>query len=174
MNKLKLLILALFFASFSSHAQKPFELGGEYLMPMGKGFRNTIAGARGESFNNKNSFSIGLTYHFSSAKSYSTSKGFGIYAGYRYSFSNDVNGNSPFLGARVLIHMENFDGKTNLNSFFITPFAEAGYHFMFAKSFYAAPSVGYGYSIKLTKEYNSLDEDVGKRFIPSLSAGYRF
>jgi len=70
--------------------------------------------------------------------------------------------------------MENVDGKTNLNSFFITPFAEAGYHFMFAKSFYAAPSVGYGYSIKLTKEYNSLDEDVGKRFIPSLSAGYRF
>jgi len=173
MKKL-IFLLSITITVISSQAQSPFELGGEYLMPMGKGFRNTIAGARGESFSNKNSFSIGLTYHFSSAKSYSTSKGFGIYAGYRYALSNNVNGNNPFLGARVLIHMENFDGKTNLNSFFITPFAEAGYHFMFAKSFYAAPSLGYGYSIKLTKEYNSLDEDVGKRFIPSLSAGYRF
>ncbi len=174
MNKFKLLILVLFAVTFSSHAQHPFELGGEYIRAIGKGFNNSIAGARGESFRNKNSFSVGITYHFSSSKSYSTSKGLGIYAGYRYSFSDDGDGNSPFLGARFLIHMENFDGKTNLNSFFITPSAEAGYHFMFAKNFYAAPAFGFGYSIKLTKEYNSLDEDEGKRFMPMISAGYRF
>ncbi len=174
MKKLALIISFSIVTSFSSQAQKPFELGGEYIMSMGKGFNNTIGAVRGESFNNKNSFSIGLTYHFSSSKSYSTSKGFGLYAGYRYSFSNKGNGNSPFLGARVLFSMENFDGKTSLNSFFVTPSAEAGYHLMFAKRFYAAPAFGFGYSLKLTKEYNSLDEDIGKRFMPMLSAGYRF
>ncbi len=173
---MKKLFLAIFcFGSgLITYAQNPFELGAEYMRSLGKGYNNTIAAARGETFRNKSSFSIGLTYHFSSAKSYSVSKGFGMYAGYRYAFSNTLEGNNPFLGARVMFSFENFEGKTSLNSLLFTPMAEAGYHFIFAKNFFAAPAFGFGYTIKLTKEYNSLDEDEGKRFIPMVSAGYRF
>ena len=91
MKKPNLLILILLITT-ASFAQKPFELGGEYVRSLGRGYNNSIAGLRGEKFVSKSSFSIGLTYHFSSAKSYSTSKGFGMYAGYRYSFSNDIDG----------------------------------------------------------------------------------
>ena len=174
MRKLKLFIL--FFAGYTlvTYAQHPFELGGEYMRPLGQGYNNSIAAIRGESFSNKSSFSVGFTYHFSSAKSYSSSKGFGMYAGYRYAFSNNVDGNSPFVGARVLFSFENFEGKTSLNSLMMTPMAEVGYHFIFGKNIYAAPAFGFGYTIKITREYNSLDEDVGKRYVPSVSAGFRF
>ncbi len=157
-----------------SQAQNPFELGAEYMRSLGQGYNNTIGAVRGETFRNKSSFSIGLTYHFSSAKSYSVSKGFGMYAGYRYAFGKIPDGNDPFLGARLMFSFENFEGKTSLNSLMFTPVAEAGYHFIFAKNFFAAPAFGFGYTIKITKEYNSLDEDEGKRFIPMVSAGYRF
>ena len=76
MNKPKLVLLALLVVTITAHAQKPFELGGEYVRSLGRGYNNSIAGLRGESFSGKSSFSIGLTYHFSSAKSYSISKGF--------------------------------------------------------------------------------------------------
>ena len=173
---MKILVFLLLLIGFglTSKAQKPFELGAEYVKSLGRGYNNNIVGARGETFRSKNSFSIGLTYHFSSKKSYSTSRGFGMYAGYRYSFNDDVEGNTAFMGARVLFCFENFDGKTNLGSLLMTPSAEAGYHLMFADNFYAAPAFGFGYTIKVTKEYNSLEEDEGTRFQPMLSAGYRF
>lgn len=157
-----------------SWSQKPWELGAEYQRSIGKGFSDHLGGIRYESFNNKNSFSIGLQYQFSSNKSYSTSRGFALYAGYRYAFGSNTKGNNPFVGARVRFSFQNFDGKTILNSLLITPSAEAGYHFVFAKHFFGAPMLGYGYTIKLSKDYNSLDEDVGGRFLPGLSAGYRF
>lgn len=174
MKKLLSFTLVILALGFVGHAQKPFELGGEYAKSFGRGYNNNIVGLRGESFREKSSFSIGLTYHFSTSKSYSISKGFGMYAGYRYAFSDNVDGNSPFLGARVLFSFENFEGKTSLNSLMMTPTAEVGYHFMFADNFYAAPAFGCGYTIKITKEYNSLDEDEGLRFQPMVSAGYRF
>lgn len=155
-------------------AQSPKELGAEYIRFFGQNHKTTKVAARGESFSSKNSFSIGITYQLASGKSYSVSKGFGIYFGYRYAFGKDTTGNNPFAGARILFSFENFEGQTRRNSLFITPWAEAGYHLVFAKHFFAAPSIGYGFSFKFSKDYNSLDEDVGKRFIPSLSAGYRF
>ncbi len=155
-------------------AQNPAEIGGEYMRSMGQGYTNNIAAGRYETFRSKNSYSFGITYHFSSKKSYSVSKGFGIYAGYRYSFSSNINGNSPFAGARVMFSFENFEGKTSLNSLMATPVAELGYHFVFGERIFAAPAFGFGYTIKITKEYNSLDEDEGKRYIPSIAAGYRF
>jgi hypothetical protein len=45
---------------------------------------------------------------------------------------------------------------------------------VFAKHYFGAPSIGYGYTIKFSKDYNSLNEDVGGRIIPSASAGYHF
>lgn len=155
-------------------AQQPFELGAEYIRSLGQGYNHAKAAVRGESFSNKNSFSLGLTYQLSSKKAYSVSHGFGLYIGYRYSFSTKNPGNSPFAGARVLFSLENFEGQTNQNSLFITPWAEVGYHFMFAKNFFGAPSVGYGKTFKISKDYHSLDEDNGGRIIPSISAGYRF
>ncbi len=160
-----------------SFAQKPFELGGEYLRFMGKGYFNSAkAAVRGESFSNKSSFSAGITYQLGSKKAYSVSHGFGLYIGYRYSFSDKIitKGNSPFAGARILFSLENFEGKTSNNSLFITPWAEAGYHFIFAKHIYAAPAIGYGYTLKVSKDYNSMQEDDGPRFVPGISAGYRF
>ncbi|HEX7844744.1 MAG TPA: hypothetical protein VF476_03025 [Chitinophagaceae bacterium] len=174
MQKKILLLFISFSALLCCQAQNPFELGAEYMRPLGRGYNNSIAGVRGETFRSKSSFSIGLTYHFSSSKSYSISKGFGMYAGYRYSFNDNADGKSPFLGARMLFSFENFEGKTILNSLLFTPIAELGYHFMFGDHIYTAPAFGFGYTIKVTREYNSLDEDVGKRFIPMISAGYRF
>jgi hypothetical protein len=73
-----------------------------------------------------------------------------------------------------MLSFENFEGKSRENSLFITPVAELGYHFVFAKHIFAAPAVGFGYTVEFSRGFNSLDEDVGKRFVPSLSAGYRF
>jgi len=162
------------FSMLNSLAQNPWELGAEYQRSMGKGFYDHMAGARYEMFKNKNSFSVGVLYQFSSAKSYSTSRGFALYTGYRYAFGSNIKGNNPFAGARVRFSFRNFDGKSILNSLFITASAEAGYHFIFAKHFYGAPMLGYGYTFKISKDYNSLDEDIGGRFLPGISAGYRF
>ena len=174
MQKLIPSIFAFLLINGNSLAQNPFELGAEYIRSSGKGYSTTKVAARGESFNDKNSFSAGITYQLASAKAYSVSTGFGMYVGYRYAFGTNTNGNNPFAGARILFSLEDFEGKTRQKSLLVTPLAEAGYHFIFAKRFYGAPSVGFGYTIEFSKGYNSLDEDVGKRFIPSLSAGYRF
>ena len=149
------------------------EIGGEYIRAIGKGYNASKVAVRGETFKEKNSYSTGITYQLASAKSYSVSRGFGIYFGYRYAFGNNVLGNNPFAGARVLISFENFEGQTRNNSILITPFAEAGYHFIFKKNYFAAPSIGYGYTFNFSKDFHSMDEDQGKRFIPSVSAGYR-
>ncbi len=172
-------ILSFFIATsltLACHSQKPFEFGGEYMRFIGQGYNNAKAGLRGESFTNKSSFSAGITYQLASKKAYSVSHGFGLYIGYRYAFSDKMitTGSSPFAGARVLFSLENFEGKTSQNSLLITPFTEAGYHLIFAKRMYAAPSVGYGYTLNIGKDYNSMDEDNGARIIPSLSAGFRF
>ncbi|MGB3006194.1 MAG: hypothetical protein WBC06_06780 [Chitinophagaceae bacterium] len=162
------------FISINCYSQHPLETGAEYMRFFGKGYNHTKVAVRGETFNSKNSYSAGITYQLSSSKSYSVSKGFGLYFGYRYSFKSTVIGNNPFAGARILFSLENFEGQTNRNSLFITPWAEAGYHLLFIKHIYAAPSIGYGYTFKISKDYNSLNEDNGGRIIPSLSAGYRF
>lgn len=172
----KPILFILFFTAITleDFSQNPWEFGGEYLKTIGKVYKGNIAGARYTSYKNKNSFSIGLTYHFSSKSSYSTSKGFGMYAGFRHGFGNNPTGCNPFLGIRALFSFENFEGKTSLNSLMMTPIAEAGYHFLFGKTLYTTPFVGWGYTIKITKEYNSLDEDIGGRIMPGIGAGFRF
>src|SRR5215203_5527340 len=92
-----------------SAAQNPWELGGEYMMPIGKGYKSNIAGLRYENFNNKTSFSIGITYHFSPNDAYGGFKGYGMYAGVRNSFGNNASGSNPFIGLRVLFAFENFE-----------------------------------------------------------------
>jgi hypothetical protein len=157
-----------------SFTQEPWEFGGEYMKPFGKGFKSNIAAGRYEKFKNKTSFSFGLSYHFSPGNVYGGFKGFGVFAGFRNYFGNSTTGNYPFGGLRLLLSFENFEGKTNLNSVFITPIAEAGYHFVFAKHIFTTPSIGWGYQKKLTKEFNSRNDDEGGRIIPGLAAGYRF
>jgi hypothetical protein len=174
MYKHLLLIFTVLVISFTSYAQNPFEFGAEAIKMIGKGYNSTKVGVRGESFSNKNSFSVGITYQFASSKTYSASSGFGVYGGYRYAFSNNINDNSLFAGARILFSFESFAGKSRDNSILITPMAEAGYHMILGKSFYTAPSLGFGYTVEFTNANNSLDEDRGGRLIPSLSAGFRF
>jgi hypothetical protein len=173
MLKLAAIFFFLINFSFPIKAQNPFEIGGEYMRIIGHGYNSTKVGGRAETFNNKSSYSVGITYQLASTETYSVSSGFGIYIGYRHAFGNSLTGN-PFVGARVLFSFENFEGKTSHNSLMITPIGEAGYHFIFAKKFFGAPSIGYGYTIKFSKDYNSLDEDAGGRIMPSISAGYRF
>jgi len=162
--------------SLTSAAQNPSELGAEYMMPIGKGYKSNIAGLRYENFNNKTSFSIGITYHFSSRDAYGGFKGYGMYAGFRNNFGSNPfgNGNSSFVGLKILFSFENFEGKTNLGSLMFTPIGEAGFHFVFGDHFFTTPSIGYGYQIKVTKENNTRDQDEGGRIIPGLAAGYRF
>lgn len=160
--------------SISSIAQKPWELGAEYMRPMGKGYKSNIAGLRYENFNAKTSFSIGITYHFSPRDAYGGFKGYGAFVGFRNYFGNNVSGSKLFIGARALFAFENFEGKTSLGSLMFTPIGEAGYHFVFGKHIFTTPSIGYGYQIKVTKEHNTRDQDEGGRIIPGLAAGYRF
>jgi len=172
----KLIILFFIVAiTASAHAQKPWELGAEYMRPIGKGFNSSIVGARYETFPSKSSWSVGLTYTFSSQKSYSSYKGFGIYAGYRYAFAISSSGKgNAFAGLRLHAAFENFEGKTNLGSLMFMPMGELGYQMIFNTHYFTSPSIGFGYKKKITKENNSLDEDEGGRIIPSISAGYRF
>ncbi len=169
----RILVLLLFITTYST-AQKPFEIGAEYIRTTGQMHSGARAAGRYESFSNKNSFSVGITAQIPSKKSYSVAHGYGLYFGYRYSFSNNIKGNTPFAGARVLFSLENFEGQTSKNSLFVTPWAEAGYHFVFGKHIYAAPCIAYGKEIKLSKDFHSLDEDNGGRLMPGISAGYRF
>ena len=139
---------------------------------IGKGYQSNITALRYESFHNKISFSIGLTYSFAPRDAYGGFKGFGMYAGIRNSFGDSAS--TPFIGLRLLFAFENFEGKTNLGSLMFTPIGEAGYHFLFGDHFFTTPSIGYGYQIKVTKEHNTRDQDEGGRIIPGLAAGYRF
>jgi hypothetical protein len=168
------LLTSFLILTLTSSAQNPWELSAEYNKPIGKGYKSNIAALRYENFSNKIGFSVGLTYHFSPRDAYGGFKGYGIFAGIRNYFGNNAKGNHPFIGARVLFAFENFEGKTSLGSLMFTPSAEAGYHFVFGKHIFATPSIGYGYQIKVTKEYNSRNDDVGGRIIPGLAAGYRF
>jgi len=170
-------IIVIFIAAIavSAKAQKPWELGAEYMRSIGKGFNSSIVGARYETFPSKSSWSIGLTYALSSKKSYSSYKGFGMYVGWRYAFAISSSGKgNAFAGLRIHGGFENFEGKTNLGSLMFTPMAELGYQMIFKTHYFASPSIGFGYKKKITKENNSLDEDEGGRILPSISAGYRF
>ena len=108
----KILFILIFLISFSARSQQLFELGGEMLKSYGKGYGTTKVAARGENFNNKNSFSVGITWQLASKKAYSVSTGFGIFAGYRRAFGNNIKGSNPFGGGRLLISLEDFEGKT--------------------------------------------------------------
>ena len=80
-----LLIFLTSVLTLTAAAQKPWELGAEYMKPIGKGYKSNIVGVRYENFNNKTSFSIGITYHFSPRDAYGGFKGYGMYAGFRRS-----------------------------------------------------------------------------------------
>ncbi|MFM2139315.1 MAG: hypothetical protein RJA57_1622 [Bacteroidota bacterium] len=161
--------------SYVGSGQQVLETGGEYLRSKGKNYSTTKWAVRAEQIDIRNAYSAGITYQLASKKSYSVSRGFGLYLGYRYAFGkNYLKGNYPFAGGRLLFSFENFEGQTRRNSLLITPWAEGGYHLTIAQRFYTAPSLGYGFTFKFTKDYHSLDEDVGRRLLPSVSAGYRF
>lgn len=174
MNQRIFLFVCCCMITLSSYSQKPWELGTEYMKLIGKGYRGNMAGARYESYNNKNSWSIGITYNFSSKETYSQFKGFGIYAGYRHAFSIAANGSGAFAGLRACFAFQNYEGKTRANDLAITPMAEAGYHLKIWKGIFGSPALGYGYTIKLSHDYNSLQEDAGGRFLPALALSYRF
>jgi len=90
-----LLISAL---SLTSVAQNPSELGADYMMPIGKGYKSNIAGIHYERFNNKTSFSIGITYHFSARDSYGGFKGYAMWAGSRKTFGANIGGGIDLIG----------------------------------------------------------------------------
>ena len=56
--------------TISAHAQQRREIGAEFQRSFGKGYSGNMAGPRYESYKNKNSFNIGLTYHFPTKKSF--------------------------------------------------------------------------------------------------------
>lgn len=171
MNKLIATLVCLFVFISAGFSQTEWGVEGQHAF--GKDANDNMVGGRYEGFNGKSSWSFGLTYNFSSQKSYSQYKGFGFYFGYRYGFNLTENGN-PFVGFRASFSFNNFAGKEKANSSTVTPEFEAGYHLIFGTHVFTTPSIAYGYNIKLTKPNNSLQEDEGNRFITSLALGYRF
>src|SRR4026209_1517796 len=115
-----ILLVSILTLTLISRSQNPWELGAEYSKPIGKGYKSNIAALRYENFNNKIGFSIGLTYHFSPRDAYGGFKGYGLFAGLRNYFGNNIKGNNPFVGLRLLFAFENFEGKTNLGSLMFT------------------------------------------------------
>jgi hypothetical protein len=175
MRKPSLLVICLVLVSLAGSSQKPWELGGEYQRLIGKGYGGTMAGARYETYPGKSSWSFGVTYNFTPAKSYSVHKGFSVYAGYRYGFAYSGSGKgNAFGGARIYFLFENYEGKERANGLSILPVAELGYHLMIKNHIYLAPAVAGGYCLKRSKINNSLQEDEGGRILGGLSAGYRF
>ncbi|HWC54971.1 MAG TPA: hypothetical protein VG676_15400 [Chitinophagaceae bacterium] len=173
MKKLAVFFICIFVFTTIGFSQT--EMGPEAQRAFGKGANDYMIGGRYETFHGKNSWSIGLTYNFSSHKSYSEHKGIGFYIGYRHGFNYNNSGNgNAFFGFRGTFLFNNFSGKERLNSTSVMPTCEAGYQVLFGNNFYTTPAIGYGYSIKLSKDYNSLQEDDGGRFIPGISMGYRF
>lgn len=172
--KKSLAILTCLFV-FSNAGFSQTEIGAEAQHAFGKGANFNMIGGRYEGFSGRSSWSVGLSFNFSSKKSYSEYKGFGLYLGYRYGFSYNNSGNgNAFLGFRTTFLFLNFAGKEKANSSSVMPTFEGGYQFIFGNHVYTTPSLGYGYSIKLSKDYNSMQEDAGSRFIPGISMGYRF
>lgn len=171
----KVLGFLICFLTISTLGFSQAELGVEGQHAFGKGANFNMLGGRYEGFSGKSSWSIGLSYNFSSKKSYSESKGIGFYVGYRrgFSYNNSGNGNA-FLGFRATFLFNNFAGKEKINSSSIMPTFEGGYQFLFGNHVFTTPALAYGYSIKLSKDHNSLQEDDGGRFIPGISMGYRF
>jgi hypothetical protein len=174
MNKQILLISLYCIISLFAYSQKPWELGAEYQRSFGQGYQKNMIGGRYETYSVKHSWTIGVTYNLSSKKTYSQYRGFGIYGGYRYGFGNASKKGNAFAGTRVNFSFENFEGKAKVNGLSITPTAELGYHLIFAKRLFTSPCIGAGYTLKMNHINNSLQEDEGLRFIPGISAGYRF
>lgn len=173
MKKIIALLICLLAISCFGFSQT--EIGAEAQHAFGKGANFNMIGGRYEGFSGRSSWSVGLTYNFSSRKSYSEYKGIGLYVGYRYGFSYNNSGNgNAFLGFRTTFLFNNFAGKEKVNSSSVMPTFEGGYQFLFGNHVFTTPSLGYGYSIKLSKDHNSLQEDDGGRFIPGISMGYRF
>ncbi|MBS1621062.1 MAG: hypothetical protein JST10_02355 [Bacteroidetes bacterium] len=173
MKKVAALLICVFGLMTVCYSQTEF--GPEVQHTFGKGASDNMFGLRYEGFRARNSWNIGLSYNFSSKKSYSQSKGIGFYIGYRrgFSYNNSGNGNA-FLGFRSTFLFDSFMGKEKSKGSFIMPTFEGGYQFLFGNHVYATPAAGYGYKIKLNKEFNSLQEDEGGRFIPGISIGARF
>ncbi|HYM92765.1 MAG TPA: hypothetical protein VET23_01390 [Chitinophagaceae bacterium] len=173
MKKLITVLICLFVMTTIGFSQT--EWGAEAQHAFGKGANDNMIGGRYEGFSGRSSWGIGLTYNFSSKKSYSEYKGFGFSVGYRRGFKYNTSGNgNAFFGFRASFSFANFAGKEKANGTSITPTFETGYHIIFGSHVYTTPSLAYGYEIKLNKENNSLHEDEGSRFIPGISMGYRF
>lgn len=168
--------ICLLLISTAAFSQHPTDVGAEYQLLKGRGYSGKTLGVRGETFDAKHSWSIGITKNLSSKSSYSEYRGIGLFFGYRHGFKYNTNGNGNlFAGGRLYLSFENFFGKESANGMSIMPAAEAGYEFLFWKQrIFTSPSIGYGYKIKMTKGNNSLQEDEGGRVIPSLSLGYHF
>lgn len=96
------------FISINCYSQHPLETGAEYMRFFGKGYNHTKVAVRGETFNSKNSYSAGITYQLSSSKSYSVSKGFGLYFGYRYSFKSTVIWKQSICRSKNFIFVRKF------------------------------------------------------------------
>ena len=168
--------LTVFFMLITAVVSAQTDLGAEYQLMKGRSYSGKALGVRGETFNAKHSWSIGITKNLSSKGSYSEYRGFGIFAGYRHGFKYSSKGNGNiFAGGRIYLSFENFFGKESANGMSVMPAVEAGYEFLFWKHrIFTTPSVGYGYKFKMTKGNNSLQEDEGGRVIPSLALGYHF
>jgi hypothetical protein len=173
-------ITILFCCIFGIHgfSQHPWELTGEYQHGFGKNYNVNVLGPRYEVYSNsKSSWSLGVTYTFSSQGTKGTTEkgcGLGIYAGYRYGVSYGISGNL-FGGIRTAFTFSKDKQGKQYATF--TPSVETGYHYTsqdFGKGGVFTPFVSLGYDVKMNSKESSKAAHEGAVFSPGISIGYRF
>lgn len=177
MKKSIVILLCCCIIGIPGFTQHPWELTGEYQHGFGKNYNVNILGPRYEVYSNKSSWSLGITYTFSSQGTKGNiekGNGIGVYAGYRYGLSYGISGDL-FGGIRTAFTFSK-DGNGKRYSLF-TPSFETGYHYTsqdFGKGGVFTPFVSLGYDVKLNPDDQSKASHKGIVVAPGMTIGYRF
>ncbi len=170
-------LISCFIIGTAGWSQNPWELTGEYQHGFGKNYNVNSLGPRYEVYSNKSSWSLGITYTFSSQgkeKNIERSKGLGLYAGYHYGLSYGISGNL-FGGVRTSF---TFGKNKNGEKYTLfTPYLETGYHYTsqdFGRGGVFTPFVSLGYDLRLNPDEQSKASHQGVVVAPGISMGYRF
>lgn len=172
--------LILCLLALNGQSQNPWELGGEYRYNCGHNLSQHDFGLRYNGFQNKSSWSLGVSIDIGRTKSHDGAKecGFGLSAGYNYGFGYQNKGNW-FSGAGLTLEFDKWkdkDGKSISEETVLVPKIELGYQHLYGTlgHIYTTPAIGAGYSLKLKSEGTENKADEGARFIGRLEVGYRF
>ena len=180
MKKLLYISSCIIILNATGFSQTASEYSAEYQHGFGKNFNEDMIGARYEGYSSmkgKSSWSLGITYNFSSThsgKETAKNNGFEFYAGYRYGLSYGISGNL-YGGVRTSF---TFSKNANGNKYnLFTPSIETGYHYTsqdFGKGGCFTSNISFGYDLNIGNDEKAKSVHEGYVFTPGISIGYRF